>query len=155
MSYQQIVWDDVEVGNAVPEQRVPITVELVVSSAASTLTYFGGHIDPDYAREKQGRATIYMATGPILGLIDRFVTSWAGPEAFIAKRSMRMSDSLYAGDLACFNGVVAAKRVDESRGYVRHLLGIDVEIHDAAGRACVRASVELDMPSRADLRGDV
>jgi hypothetical protein len=71
-----------------------------VASAAAPWTFFGGHTDADYARSVQGRDHVYLATGPILGLLDRYVTSGAGPEAFLANRSVRMVDSLAACVLA-------------------------------------------------------
>jgi hypothetical protein len=122
-------------------------VERVVASATSTLAFYGGHTDADYARSVQGRAHVYLATGPILGLLDRFVTQWAGPESFLVKRSMRMVDSLYAGDELRFEGSVTKAWLDVSSGRVRRLVSLALEIH-ARGRCCVTATATYELPDR-------
>ena len=144
--YGQLTWDQVSEGDALPADVDHLDVERVVATAASTWTFFGGHIDADYARSVQGRSHVYMATGPILGLLDRYVTSWAGPQAFLAKRSMRMTDSLYADDELHFEGLVTKKLMDDSRGYPRALVEIDLKIRNGADKACVLATAIYELP---------
>ena len=144
--YRQLSWDQVSVDDTLPADLDRLDVERVVATAASTWTFFGGHIDADYARSAQGRSHVYMATGPILGLLDRYVTSWAGPRAFLAKRSMRMADSLYAGDELRFEGVVTNKWMDDSRGHSRPLIEVDLKIRNGADKACVLATAIYELP---------
>ena len=144
--HRRLTWSDVSEGDHLPADTDHIDVQRVVASAASTWTFFGGHIDSDYARSVQGRSHVYMATGPILGLLDRYVTSWAGPEAFLAKRSMRMVDSIYAGDDIRFEGTVTKTWIDDSRGYDRSLVAIDVTIRNGNDQPCVLASVIYELP---------
>ena len=144
--YRQLSWDEVSEGDELPADVDRIDVERVVATAASTWTFFGGHIDADYARSVQGRAHVYMATGPILGLLDRYVTSWAGPQAFLARRSMRMVESLCAGDELRFEGRVSKKWMDGSRGYERSLVEIDLEIRNGADKPCVLATAVFELP---------
>ena len=144
--YHQLAWDQVSEGDELPTDVDRIDVERVVATAASTWTFFGGHIDADYARSIQGRSHVYLATGPILGLLDRYVTSWAGPQAFLAKRSMRMVESLCAGDELHFVGRVSKKWADASRGYERRLVEISLEIRNGAGKPCVLATAVYELP---------
>jgi hypothetical protein len=146
-SYRSLTWPEVDEGQRLPPVVDPIDVQRVIATAAATWVFFGGHIDPEYARSVQGRQHIYLATGPILGLLDRYVTSWAGPEAFLAKRSVRLVDSLYAGDELHFAGVVTRKWLDATRGYERSLIEIDLEIRNRAGQPCVRATVCYQLPA--------
>ena len=147
--YRQLVWDQVSEGDELPSAVDRIDVERVVATAASTWTFFGGHIDADYARSVQGRSHVYLATGPILGLLDRYVTSWAGPHAFLAKRSMRMVESLCAGDELRFAGRVSKKWTDDSRGYERRLVEIALEIRNGADKPCVLATAVYELPFTA------
>ena len=144
--FRQLAWDQVAEGDQLPADVDHLDVERVVATAASTWTFFGGHIDADYARSVQGRSHIYMATGPILGLLDRYVTSWAGPRAFLAKRSMRMADSLYADDELRFEGLVSKKWTDDSRGHPRALIEIDLKIRNGSDKACVVATAVYELP---------
>ncbi len=145
-AYRRLTWDEVQPGERLPPARDQLDVGRVVASAAATWTFFGGHTDADYARSVQGRDHVYLATGPILGLLDRYVTSWAGPEAFLAKRSVRMVDSLYAGDELRFGGVVTRTWVDDTRGYRRALVELDVQIRNGTDAACVLATVCYQLP---------
>ncbi len=145
-TYRQLRWDEVAEGDSLPTDSDHIDVQRVVESAAANWTYFGGHIDRDYARAVQGRTDIYLATGPITGLLDRYVTSWAGPEAFLAKRSMRMTESIYAGDDITFEGTVSKKWLDDSRGQERALISVDVAIRNGAGKQCVTATSVYELP---------
>ena len=144
--HRQLTWDQVAEGDELPADVDRLDVERVVATATSTWTFFGGHIDADYARSAQGRSHVYMATGPILGLLDRYVTSWAGPESFLAKRSMRMAESLCAGDEMRFEGRVSKKWIDDSRGYDRPLIEIELKIRNAADKACVVATSVYELP---------
>jgi hypothetical protein len=149
--YRQLTWDQVAEGDDLPAAVDHLDVERVVATAASTWTFFGGHIDGEYARSAQGRSHIYMATGPILGLLDRYATAWAGPQAFLAKRSMRMVDSLCAGDELRFEGRVSKKWMDDTRGYNRALIEIDLKIRNGADKACVLATAVYELPTRGGL----
>ncbi|MEO8692994.1 MAG: hypothetical protein ABI658_05725 [Acidimicrobiales bacterium] len=147
--HHQLTWDQVAEGDELPSDVDRLDVERVVATATSTWTFFGGHIDADYARSAQGRSHIYMATGPILGLLDRYVTSWAGPESFLAKRSMRMAESLCAGDELRFEGRVTKKWMDDARGYDRALIEVDLKIRNDADKPCVLATSVYELPRRS------
>jgi hypothetical protein len=146
-TYRRLTWADVSEGQVVPEAVDHIDVQRVVESAAANWTYFGGHIDSDYARNVQGRTHIYLATGPIQGMLDGYVTAWAGPEAFLAKRTMRMAESIYAGDDIRFEGTVTKKWIDDSRGYERALISVDIHILNGAGTPCVTATSVYELPA--------
>lgn len=138
-------WSDISEGELIPSFVETLDVERVVAGATATRTFFGGHIDADYARS-QGRAHIYMATGPILGLLDRYVTDWAGPFAFLRRRSVKMADSLYAGATISIDGTVTRKWVEERDGRTVHLVEVDVTIENEAGTKCVLATAHWALP---------
>jgi hypothetical protein len=145
--YSQRQWDDIVEGEDLPTLHDHLDVERVVATSASTWTFFGGHIDADYARNVQGRNHVYLATGPVLGLVDSYVTGWLGPESFLAKRKLRMVDSLYAGNDIVFTGIVRRKWIDHERGYPRSLVEIDAAIENGSGKPCVVATATYELPS--------
>src|SRR5205823_6409927 len=75
--YDQVAWDDVTEGQALPAVRQQVTYRKVAMNPGATWDYFPGHHDPFYA-QSQGQPTIYVNTLHVLGFVDRFVTDWAG-----------------------------------------------------------------------------
>lgn len=86
-------------GDTFPHVTLPVTYTRVCQSAAATRDWFPGHHDPDFARS-QGLSTIYVNVMFLQGLSDRAVLEWAGREARIHKRVLRMRSPLLAGRTA-------------------------------------------------------
>lgn len=139
-------WSELAEGDVLPEMVDVLDVERVVASAAATWTFFGGHIDPDYARGVQGRDHVYLATGPVLGLLDAYVLNGLGRGAVLAKRSIRMDRSLCAGDRMVLRGQIVRRWLDEERGRARKLVEIATTILGAGDRVCVRSTSTVELP---------
>jgi len=105
-----------------------ITARRVVQNPGATGDYFPGHWDPDYAR-KQGQRAIYANSLHVFGLLDRAVTEWAGPTAFLVRRNVRLVSSMYAGDTVTVSGAVAEQRQDEAG----RLVDLDLSITNQDG----------------------
>jgi acyl dehydratase len=138
-------WDAVAERDTLPTVELPISYSRVIAIPAATWDYFPGHHDPFYARE-QGQETIYLSTMFYCGFLDRIVTDWAGPHAFVRARELTMTGSVYAGQHLTGRGEVRAKRVEPSG-----LRVIDVEVSavnadgaGAGGLVSVTRSSELD-----------
>ena len=84
-----------------------ITYRRAIMNPATTLDYFPGHFDPEYAREV-GHPTIFVNTMHLMGFIDRLTMQWCGPASFIMRRTMKMSVPIYAGDTMVGSGIVTA-----------------------------------------------
>ena len=84
-----------------------ITYRRAIMNSATTLDYFPGHFDPEYAREV-GHPTIFVNTMHLMGFIDRLTMGWCGPTSFIMRRTMKMSVPIYAGDTMVGSGIVTA-----------------------------------------------
>lgn len=139
-------WSELAEGDALPETVDVLDVERVVASAAATWTFFAGHIDPDYARRVQGRDHVYLATGPVLGLLDAYVLKGLGHGAVLAKRAIRMDRSLCAGDRMVFRGQIVRRWIDEERGRARKLVEVATTITGAGDRSCVRSTSTIELP---------
>ena len=98
---------DVTVGEALPELSIPITRTLVVATAIASRDYQDVHHDPSLANER-GSKDIFMNILTSNGLVDRYVTSWAGPAAVVKKIKIRLGSPNYPGDTMVMTGSVAA-----------------------------------------------
>jgi acyl dehydratase len=118
-----------------------ITARRVVQNPGATGDYFPGHWDPDYAR-KQGQRAIYANSLHVFGLLDRAVTGWAGPTAFLVRRNVRLVSSMYAGDTVTVSGTVADQREDETG----RLVDLDLSMTNQDGDviATARSTVRMD-----------
>jgi len=134
-------WAEVKANDVVTEIAMAVPYEKVVLDAAATQDYFPGHHNPEYARG-QGQKTIYLNTMAIEGFIDRVATDWAGPRAFITRRTMSMHRSIYAGDTMYGGGIVTQCYRDHS-GRTLVDLAITIRTQD---NPCVPAEVTLLLP---------
>ena len=126
---------DVQVGDALPVLVDEITYRRVIMSPGATWDYFPGHYDPDYARS-QGQPTIYANSLHLFGLVDRAATDWAGPEAFVVRRKVRLHESMHAGDTVTVTGSVTGTHEDG-------LVDLALAVTNQHGRPCCTAEVTL------------
>ena len=106
-----VQYADVAVGDALPELDIPVTRTLIVGGAIASRDYQDVHHDAELAKEK-GSPDIFMNILTTNGLVGRFVTDWAGPNAFIKKVSIRLGVPNYPGDTMRITGEVSAKHDD-------------------------------------------
>ncbi len=120
-----------------PVITMPVTVGRCVLDAATTRDFFPGHHDRDYAHA-QGARDVYLNTMFYHGFVDRVVTDWAGPDAFIMRRALRMLTPACAGDTLTTSAAIVGKREVDGRT----LTDVEMAVHTAVGRAAV-ASVTV------------
>ena len=90
-------------GEALPELAVHATTTFVVSSALATRDFQDVHHDRDLAVAR-GSKDIFINILTTTGLVQRFVSGWAGPEAVLRSISIRLGAPCYAGDMLTFSG---------------------------------------------------
>ena len=112
-----------------------ITHRRVVMSSGATWDYFPGHYDPAYAHS-QGQPTIYANSLLLFGLLDRAATEWAGPTSFLVRRTVRLIQSLYAGDTVTVTGT-AGDTTPEG------LVGLDLTMTNQRGEPVCTATLTL------------
>ena len=101
-------YDDVHVGEELPELTVPLTRTLIVATAIASRDYQDVHHDPELARER-GSRDVFMNILSTNGFVGRFVTDWAGPDAVLRRVAIRLGAPNYPGDSMRMTGVVTAK----------------------------------------------
>ena len=102
---------ELEIGAALPELAIDPTPILVVSTAIATRDLLPVHRDPRAARA-QGAPDIFLNILTTMGLIERYVTDWAGPEALLHGIDVRLGVPAYAGDRLTFTGTVESRDGD-------------------------------------------
>ncbi|MDV7356552.1 MaoC family dehydratase [Rhodococcus oxybenzonivorans] len=98
---------DVTVGTTLPELVIAGDPTFVVSSALATRDFQDVHHDRDLA-QKRGSKDIFVNILTDTGLVQRFVTDWAGPTAVIKSIALRLGVPWYAYDTLTLSGTVAA-----------------------------------------------
>ena len=98
-------FDDVRLGEALPELAIPITTTLIASAAIATRDYFPGHHDME-AAQQLGSPHVFMNILTTSGLAQRFVEGWAGPAARFQGLTIKLGAPNYPGDTMTFSGEV-------------------------------------------------
>ncbi|MBE7191955.1 MaoC family dehydratase [Gordonia polyisoprenivorans] len=96
-----------EVGTRLPELTIEATPTFVVATALATRDFQDVHHDRDLAHAK-GSKDIFVNILTDTGLVERFVTDWAGPSARITKITLKLGVPWYAYDSVTFTGEVTA-----------------------------------------------
>lgn len=95
----------VQVGTKLPELQLYGDPTFIVSTAIATRDYQDVHHDRDKAQAK-GSKDIFVNILTDTGLVQRFITDWAGPTAVIRSIALRLGVPWYAYDTVTFRGGV-------------------------------------------------
>ena len=104
----------IEVGTKLPELSLYGDPTFIVSTAIATRDYQDVHHDRDKAQAK-GSKDIFVNILTDTGLVQRYITDWAGPNAVIKSIGLRLGVPWYAYDTVTFRGEVTA--VDRRRDF--------------------------------------
>jgi hypothetical protein len=96
-----------EVGTVLPELTIYGDPTFIVSTAIATRDYQDVHHDRDKAQAK-GSKDIFVNILTDTGLVQRFLTDWAGPTAMVRSIGLRLGVPWYAYDTVTFRGEVTA-----------------------------------------------
>jgi len=97
----------IEVGAKLPELAFYGDPTFIVSTAIATRDYQDVHHDRDKAQAK-GSKDIFVNILTDTGLVQRYITDWAGPSALIKSIGLRLGVPWYAYDTVTFRGEVTA-----------------------------------------------
>src|SRR6516162_9055291 len=97
----------IEVGTVLPELKLYGDPTFIISTALATRDFQDVHHDRDLAQAK-GSKDIFVNILTDTGLVQRYVTDWAGPSALIKSIGLRLGVPWYAYDTVTFSGEVTA-----------------------------------------------
>ncbi|MEU0794412.1 acyl dehydratase [Amycolatopsis sp. NPDC005961] len=123
-------------GTELPPLTIEATPTFVVSTALATRDFQDVHHDRDSAIER-GSKDIFLNILTDTGLVQRFVSAWAGPEALIRSIKIRLGVPCYAYDTLTFTGRVVSS---SGRDVVVSVSGVDSLGEHVAG------TVEVTLP---------
>lgn len=113
----------IAVGAELPSWVLPVTPTLIVSTAIATRDFQDVHHDRDLAVER-GSKDIFVNILTSTGLVQRYVTDWAGPRALVRGISIRLGVPAYPYDDLTFTGSVAdTTRVEGEERYAVSVRG--------------------------------
>lgn len=137
----------VNIGDILPELAVPVTRTLIVATAIASRDYQDVHHDPELA-ERRGSKDIFMNILTTNGLVERFIRSWAGPEATVAAIRIRLGAPNHPGDTMTLTGTVTALDPDPVSGGEGSRAEVTVRGENSIG-AHVTGTVVVRLPLSA------
>ena len=125
MAADQIFYEDVQPGDALPTLMVTVDETQMFFFSAATYNGHRIHYDEDWARSVEGYDNV-LVQGPLqAALLARAITDWVGGRGRLVEYSVQNRAVAFPGEELSFGGVVTAKRLADNDGL------IDVDI---AGR---------------------
>lgn len=115
MTADTIRFAEVNVGMKLPELQIPITTTMIVAGALASRDFTRVHHDKS-AAQATGMQDVFMNILTTNGLVGRYVTDWAGPNAVIRSVSIKLGAPNFPGDTMKMTGTV--KAVDQKNGTV-------------------------------------
>jgi hypothetical protein len=95
----------ITVGEELPPLEIDVTPTFVVSTAIATRDFQDVHHDRDLAVAR-GSKDIFLNILTDTGLVQRFVTDWAGPHALVKNIAIKLGVPCYAYETLTFTGRV-------------------------------------------------
>jgi uncharacterized protein len=95
-----------------PPLTIDVSTTFVIASALATRDFTKVHHDRDFAIAS-GSRDIFVNILTTTGLVQRFVSGWAGPQSVLRSISIRLGAPCYAGDTLTFSGRVTEHVSDE------------------------------------------
>src|ERR1700731_2083404 len=93
----------IAVGTKLPELSLYGDPTFIISTALATRDFQDVHHDRDKAQSK-GSKDIFVNILTDTGLVQRYITDWAGPSALIKSIGLRLGVPWYAYDTVTFTG---------------------------------------------------
>jgi hypothetical protein len=141
-------FEDISVGDSLPELAIPLTRTLIVATAIASRDYQDVHHDPGLAVER-GSPDIFMNILSTNGFVGRFVTDWAGPGARIESVSIRLGAPNHPGDTMTLTGKVTTTEGPSQRADGRGVVEVAVRGANSRGDH-VTGTVRLSVPCEGE-----
>jgi hypothetical protein len=146
-----ITYEEIVVGDELPELVLPLTRTLIVSTAIASRDYQDVHHDSVLAKER-GSKDIFMNILSTNGLVGRYITDWTGSAGILRAVSIRLGAPNYPDDTMVLTGSVSAKKGLEEDGQ-RGVVEVTLSGRNGLGEH-VTGTVEVSVPVLAALNLD-
>ncbi len=105
MNARTLRFGDVSPGQMLPILPIELTVSLIVAGAVASQDYTPVHHDK-LAAQAAGMQDVFMNILTTNGLVSRFVTDWAGPDARVTNLNVKLGTPNLPGDTMTLSGSV-------------------------------------------------
>jgi len=116
MSTETIKFKGVKVGDKLPELPIELTPALIIGGALASRDFNPVHHDKAHA-QAQGLPDVIMNILTTNGLVGRYVTDWAGPNAELKNIAIKRGAPNVPGDTMKMKGTIKSK--DDKDGTVQ------------------------------------
>jgi acyl dehydratase len=103
-----LAFSSINVGDKLPDMGIDINVSFVVAGAVASRDFTPVHHNKA-AANASGLANVFPNILTDNGLVGRFVTDWAGPDATLKRVNIKLGAPVQPGEVLKFTGEVAAK----------------------------------------------
>jgi hydroxyacyl-ACP dehydratase HTD2-like protein with hotdog domain len=118
MTREQIFYEDVQPGDALPALTVTVDERQLFFFSAATYNGHRIHYDKDWARTTEGYDDV-IVQGPLqAALLARAVTDWIGGRGRLVEYAVQNRAIALAGERLTFDGAVTGKRLVDNIGLV-------------------------------------
>src|ERR1700684_4156121 len=145
MTREQLFYDDVQPGDALPTLTVTVDERQLFFFSAATYNGHRIHYDKDWARTVEGYDDV-IVQGPLqAALLARAITDWIGGRGRLVGDLVQDPAVAIAGEELNFGGSVTAKRLADNVGLV------DLEIAGRRGDTVLMpGTATVALPLRGD-----
>jgi hydroxyacyl-ACP dehydratase HTD2-like protein with hotdog domain len=144
MTAEQVYYEDVEAGDALPTLTVTVDETQMFFFSAATYNGHRIHYDKAWARDVEGYDDV-LVQGPLqAALLARAITDWVGGAGRLVAYSVQNRAVAFPGQELSFGGTVAGKRMENGTGLV------DLEIAGRRGDdVLMPGTATVALPHRA------
>ena len=135
-------WPGAAVTGTLPELVIDVTPTFVIASALATRDFQDVHHDRDRAVAR-GAKDIFVNILTTTGLVQRYVSGWAGPDAVVRAVSIRLGVPCHAGETLTLSGQATA--ADAADDVTKRVVSVLVTGRCGLGDH-VTATVRIEMP---------
>lgn len=109
LSRQSLNPADINVGDAITPMNLPLTHTIITATAIASMDFMPVHHDKDYALA-QFAPDIFLNILSSNGFVSRFLTDWAGPDAWVKKINIKLGVPAVPHQVLKFTGEVLGKQ---------------------------------------------
>lgn len=141
--HSTLPWSTISKGLELEPKAFEVTYSTLARHVVGTRDLLRMHHDPPFAKQV-GAPNIFLNTMWYQGFIGRFITNWAGYEAFLRKLTIKMRVHGCPGDTLTIHGTVT----DCTEADDNLLVDLDIRIDNGGetGAVIATARVELTRP---------
>ncbi len=134
-------FSDLKAGDEVPPFELPLSYTRVVAGAIASRDFMPAHHEKEYAIA-QGAPHIFLNIMTSNGLVARYLTDWAGPEAILRSLEVRLGVPAIPGHVLTFTGRIESVQTEGDEGVVEVALQASTELG-----AHVTGTATLSLPA--------